>query len=147
MMRVFFPPAVGDRASTGLLLIRLIVGVAFIVHGYPKIGHPTSWMPDSNFSPMLLAVAAYVEFAGGIALLLGLLTPLVAVLIAIDMAVAIFGVAIPKGTPFIAMGNSYESAAFYLVACLALAFTGAGRYSLDALMHARPARRSTLSHA
>jgi putative oxidoreductase len=147
MMR-FFVPAVGERASIGLLLVRLIVGVAFIIHGYPKIEHPMSWMPNSPFPPMLLALAAFAEFAGGIALIAGLLTPLFALLIAVDMAVAILVEAIPHGTPFIAMGNSYESAAFYLVVTLALVFTGPGRYSLDAMIARTPrARRSTLSHA
>lgn len=148
-MRFFTVPPVGERASAGLLLIRLIVGVAFVIHGFPKVQHATAWMGETSpFPPALLAVAAYAEFLGGIALILGVLTSLAALLIAIDMAVAIFVVEIPHGTPFVSASHSYESAAFYMIITLALLFTGPGRFSVDAMMRAQTAsRRARLSHA
>jgi putative oxidoreductase len=58
-----------------LLLIRLVVGYAFILHGYGKIQHPMNWMGPQSTTPGLLQfLAAFSEFGGGIALVLGLLT-------------------------------------------------------------------------
>ena len=92
------------RASTGILLLRIIVGLAFVVHGWPKIQHPASWMTMTMGAhafapPWLQVIVTIVEFFGGIALILGFLTPLVAAAILIDMAGAIITVQLPMGPP------------------------------------------------
>src|SRR5438309_12072815 len=86
--------------SLALLVLRLVVGIAFILHGLPKIQNPMHWMGD-KVSPILQLAAAVVEFAGGIALLVGFLTPVVAALIAIDMIFAPALVHLPKRDKFV----------------------------------------------
>jgi putative oxidoreductase len=125
---------VKGKGALALLALRLVAGAAFIQHGWPKMQHALAWMgPDSPVPAWLQAVAAFAEFGGGIALLLGLLTQLAALGIACNMLVAMFMVHIPAGDPFVSMGGkSWELAAVYLAIMIALMLRGAGAYSLDA---------------
>ncbi|MBV9647578.1 MAG: DoxX family protein [Candidatus Eremiobacteraeota bacterium] len=137
------PPLIGGRAAIGLLLLRLVVGLAFILHGLPKIHNPTGWMtammgPHAFAPPFFQAMAAIAEFFGGIALILGFLTPLAALLILIDMATAILKVHIPMGGAFVGGPGSFEQPLTYFVAMLLFLFTGPGTISLDARLF-RPA--------
>lgn len=130
------PEAVGGKGGAALLLLRLVAGPAFILHGWPKIQHAFNWMgPDAAMPGFLQALAALSEFGGGIALVLGLLTRLAALGIACTMFVAVFMIHMPRGDAFVATGpgqGSYELAAVYLVIMLVFLLRGAGAYSLDA---------------
>lgn len=119
-----------------LLLIRLVVGYAFILHGYGKIQHPMNWMgPQSTTPGVLQLLAAFSEFGGGIALVLGLLTRLASIGILCTMAVAVYTHAISMGDPFMNPkgGSSFEPAAVYFCVAVVLVAAGAGRFSLDKL--------------
>jgi putative oxidoreductase len=78
---------------------------------------------------------AFLEFLGGIALVLGLVTRPVALLIAFDMLGAITLVQIRKG-----LIGGYEFELSLLGGALALALAGAGEYSLDRILAARKAK-------
>lgn len=121
--------------SLGLLVLRLIVGAAFILHGWPKIQNPTGWMGDGTH-PILQLAAALAEFGGGIALIVGFLTPLAAGALAITMLFALFLVHFPKGDPFVGQGPgaSFELPLVYLGVLGVLLFVGPGRFSLDAAL-------------
>jgi putative oxidoreductase len=126
-------PLPGDLA---LLLLRVVCGVAFMLHGWTKIQKPFSWMGPDAFAPRFLqALAALAEFGGGLAWILGLTTPLASFGIACTMAVATWVHAVMRGDPFVGKGGpSYELAAvFFCVAVLFLAL-GPGRLSLDRLL-------------
>jgi putative oxidoreductase len=76
--------------------------------------------------------AALGEFVGGLLMVLGLLTPLAALLLTAVMLVAIVRVHAPKGFWNSQGGFEYNLVLFVLAAALAL--TGAGQFSLDALI-------------
>jgi putative oxidoreductase len=121
------------RGSTALLLLRVVMGAAFILHGYGKIQNPTEWA-GNMYPGYLQALAAVAEFGGGIALILGFLTPVAALGLAATMAVAVFHVHMPADDPFVATGPgqaSYELGAVYLACSLALLLLGPGRFSVD----------------
>src|SRR4051794_26073773 len=118
---------IGGAGSVGLLLLRLVVGSAFILHGWPKIQNATTWMNafagDHAPPGFLQAAAAVAEFGGGIAWVVGLLVPLFSLLIACTMATAIAMAHLPQGHSFVAAAPgqpSFELAAAYLAVGLAL---------------------------
>jgi putative oxidoreductase len=135
MRRLFAVPEHSTFADVALLLLRVVAGLAFMFHGWGKIQHPLSWMgPESAFPGSLQGLAALSEFGGGLAWVLGLLTPLAALGIACTMAVAFWFHAFVNGDPFVAMGpgqGSYELAAVYLAIAVLLMAAGPGRLSLD----------------
>ncbi len=99
---LLFPTVTHARLSWALLILRLFVGVAFIQHG------------------------------SGILLILGALTPLAALGVAGTMIPATIFL-IQRGESFInPAGHSWENSAFYLIAGICLALSGAGRWSVDA---------------
>ena len=134
MSKCFATYSHARRVDIVLLLLRLVVGIAFIFHGYGKIQNPFAWMGEGAAIPgFLQALAALSEFGGGIALILGFLTPLASLGIAITMLVAAGFHAIVLGDPFVNPkgGGSYELATIFLVISLLYIVAGPGRYSLD----------------
>ena len=131
------PPPQSVRASVGLLLLRLFCGYAFMVHGWGKIQHPFSWMgPEAATPGVLQALAALSEFGGGLAWILGLLTPLASLGLACTMGVAVWTHLTAFHHPIIATGpgGSAEPAAVYLCVALVLLLAGPGRGSVDRLL-------------
>lgn len=121
----------GAKASLAFFLLRLIAGVAFMFHGWGKIQAPFSWMgPESSMPGILQALAAISEFGGGLAWVIGLLTPLASFGIVCTMTVAVF-THVSRGDPFVGKGGSYELALVYLAIGVLLLLLGAGRYSAD----------------
>lgn len=138
-MRRFFPTSISGWGAATLLVVRVVMGVAFILHGWPKIQNPMGWMNamgGEGVPSFLQALAALAEFGGGIALLLGLLTPLAALGIVCQMLGALFMVHFPMGHPFVAAtgGPSYELPLVYLALAILLLVMGPGRWSFDALL-------------
>ncbi|MBI2038765.1 MAG: DoxX family protein [Candidatus Niyogibacteria bacterium] len=114
------------------LLLRIILGTIFVVHGYPKLfknfSETAGFFESIGIRPgkfWVFAVGA-VEFFGGIALVLGFATQLAAALLAIDMLVAIAKVKFRQG--FV---GGYEFDLTLLVIALSLVLTGPGAYAID----------------
>ena len=136
MRRVFYGHDMGTSASVGLLAVRIAVGVALMMHGWPKIQNPLVWMGAEGPPGPLQAAAAVAEFVGGGALVLGLLTRLFALVIAITMATAAGMVHFPAGDPFVGKPGSpsWELAGVYFAVAILFLLAGPGRISLDALL-------------
>jgi putative oxidoreductase len=128
--------------SVGLLLLRLVIGIAFIGHGAQKLfgwfgGYGPKgtggWMESIGMKPgvTMAVLAGLMELVGGVLFTLGLLTPLASALIIITMLGAIVKVHAPNG--FWATANGIEFPLTLLVVAAGVALTGAGSISLDAL--------------
>ena len=114
-----------------------MAGAAFMLHGWGKIQNPFGWMgPDGFAPPLFQGLAALSEFGGGLALILGLLTPAAAAGIACTMAVAFSFMTFALGAPFVSRsgGAASELPAIYLCTGLLLLALGPGRVSLDRLL-------------
>ncbi len=130
MLNLF--PGFLDYGFFAPLLLRLIVGLIFVAHGYPKLfggfSQTAGFFESVGIKPakFWVFVVGVVEFFGGIALIVGFATQLAALLIAIDMLVAIWKVKAKQG--FV---GGYEFDLTLLVAALSLVLTGAGAYAID----------------
>ena len=134
LKRFLQPAAHPTPASIVLLLLRLVVGTAFIIHGSQKIQNPFGWMgPQSPVHGFFQLLASISEFGGGIAWVLGLLTPIAALGIGCTMTVAVFFHAVLMNNPFVSLtgGLSYEMASAYLCIAVVLLVLGPGEISLD----------------
>lgn len=134
MKRFLSVPEHSTFADVALLLLRFVAGLAFMMHGWSKIQSPFGWMgPEAPIPGIFQGLAALAEFGGGLAWILGLLTPLASLGIACTMAVAFSFHAFVNGDPFVSMtgGPAYELAAIYFCIALLLLAMGPGRFSLD----------------
>lgn len=134
-------PAAAVR-DVALLVTRVLLGTILIAHGWQKFSEWTIDGTAANFSKMGVPAptasawfAALVELAGGVLIVVGALTPLVALLVVLDMLGAFWFVH-KDGGVFVTDGG-WELVA--LIGALALAFigTGAGRLSVDGLLGRR----------
>jgi putative oxidoreductase len=134
------------QIDTALAVLRVVLGITFILHGGQKLfvfgfaGVSGAFAQMGIPAPGLLGpFVAFVEFFGGIAILLGLLTRLAALGIAATMVVAILTVHLKNGF-FAPTGVEFPLS--LLGSAIALIITGAGDFSLDAVIGKRLDARS-----
>ncbi|NUN47664.1 MAG: DoxX family protein [Candidatus Brocadiae bacterium] len=129
------PP--GIAPSVSLLLLRVVAGSAFMLHGWPKIQKPMSWMQGTDFPGLLQGAAALAEFGGGALWVAGGLTALASLGIGATMGVAVW-FHFSKGHPFVGKGGpAYELATVYLAIAIVLFILGPGKLSVDAFLGGR----------
>jgi len=121
-----------------LLLLRCGLALVFIYHGYPKLFGDKSRIIEAfqaiGLPSYFVYIAGAIEFFGGIALALGLLTPVAALLLLCDMAGAMWKYNFNEGIYAV---REYELPLVLGLASLALAATGGGPYSLDRFLWRR----------
>ena len=130
----------GSRfARWGMLPLRVVVGLVFLMHGGQKLFvfglGGTADIMDKLGLPLPSVCAAIVitlELVGGLAILLGVFTRLAGALLAFEMVVAIM-VARWHGGFFAPYGYEFEFT--LLGACLTFALYGPGRTSLEEIWH------------
>src|SRR6266480_6829242 len=118
----------------GLTILRVVVGLVFLMHGYEKLFkmgfHGVAGMFGHMGIPLpavSAVIVTLVEFVGGILLITGLATRVAAGLNAIDMTVAILVVHLKNG---FSGPMGYEHPLTLLGACICLVLAGGGALSL-----------------
>lgn len=129
--------------ALGLLILRLVLGLTVAAHGAQKVfgwwggsgmAAWTAGMTRMRIRPALAWawISALAELLGGLAVALGLLSPLGSFAIVAAMAVAIALVHWPNG--FWNGKRGYEFNLALIGPAVALALTGPGAYSIDGLL-------------
>jgi putative oxidoreductase len=132
-------------SDLGKLILRVALGILFIPHGLPKLKNPAGFtglltqlhVPAPTFFAWLVAL---LEVVGAAMLIVGLLTRLVGLGLAVEMLVAILAVKIGMAhAPFTSTRQTpgWEFEFLLLATGLGLAFLGSGRYGIDAALGRR----------
>jgi putative oxidoreductase len=118
-----------------LVALRIVLAIIFMSHGYPKLVHSSANMQtffiEHGLPGYFVYVAGIVETFGGGLLLLGLFTRVAALLLAMEMCVAIWKVHSAHG--YFAV-REYEFPLALAATCVVLATVGAGVLSLDQVL-------------
>jgi putative oxidoreductase len=130
-----------SNLSWGITVLRVVVGIVFLAHGWQKLFqlgfHGVAGFFGGAGIPLPFVsavIVTLVEFAGGIALILGFLTRFAAALNGFDMIVAILVVHLKNG--FMKPGG-FEHPLTLLAACVALVMVGPGAVSVDGALAKR----------
>jgi putative oxidoreductase len=117
------------------MLLRLVLGGLFVVHGYPKVFTQRQQiqqaMAGTGVPPTVTGLVGFLEFFGGLALIVGFLTPIVAGLFAILMGSTTL---LQRNKFHKSFAGGYELDVVLLAAAIVLIILGAGAISLDALI-------------
>ncbi|MDQ0205238.1 DoxX family protein [Alkalicoccobacillus murimartini] len=121
------------KTEIGLLLLRIVVGITFLIHGLDKFnggieGTVASFV-DMGFPGFLAYVVTFAEVLGGLALIIGLFTRVVSIVFAIIMGVAIYQVKLSAG--FL---GGYELDLVLLASSLMLALSGSRLVAVNRLL-------------
>lgn len=122
-------------APLGLLLLRVGLGIVFLMHGLQKLNEWTLDGTAANFQQMGVpspelsaALAAYAELIGGIALIVGLFARIAGLVLAVDMFGAIYFAHGSQG--FFSATGGYEFVLVLALASLAVFLMGPGRFAI-----------------
>lgn len=123
------------------LVLRLVLGIALAFHGYPKLFKAreqfVGWLESIGFKPGLFWawLVGITEFIGGIMIVLGFITEVVALAVVIEFLVILIKIRWGKH-PYVSFngGPSWELDIVYLVVALSLLFSGSGNWSLEAYL-------------
>jgi putative oxidoreductase len=126
------PPVV-----VALLLVRLIVGITIVMHGYNhwrgggRIAGTAGWFSGIGLTHGVLQawLSVLTELGAGFLLIVGLLTPLACAAVMSVMLIA--GLLAHRTNGFFVFRDGYEYVLLLSVVSLALAALGPGRFSLD----------------
>ena len=126
----------GKYRNTGLLLLRIGIGIMFIIHGFPKLaGGPQGWeglggsmkVIGIDFLPVFWGfMAAVTETFGGFLLIVGLFYRPACILLVFTMIIASL-VHFVKGDGLQGASHAIELAIVFF----SLIFIGPGKYSVD----------------
>ena len=125
-----------------LTLLRAILGIIFIYHGYAKLFVPGGFkgtvgfltaikIPLPLYASLLISL---VEFVGGILLIIGLLSRWASVLLFIEMLVALFKVHLKQGLIISQQAYGYEFIILILAALAVIITNGPGSFSIGKML-------------
>ena len=119
----------------GLAILRVALALIFIYHGSPKLMRTDAIMRQffiqHGFPGYFVGLAGILECVGGALLLIGLFTRPAALLLAVEMLIAMWKVKLVHGVFAV---NEYQFELALAAACVALATVGAGSLSVDHVM-------------
>jgi len=121
----------------GLLILRVVLGIVFVMHGWPKVAgfsQTMAGMTHMGIPAPLVALDIFTEFFGGLALIAGALARLASMGIIVVMLVAIFKVHLAYGFFMnwfgTQKGEGIEYHLLVIAMALMLILAGPGRFAI-----------------
>ena len=145
-MRTLSLSPLSRLASMAPLAVRLITGIIMLAHGWQKL----TQMGPGNFGGQMLAgmgvplpvfmgyAGTFLEIIGGILLIVGVLSRLAALLLTIDLVVAVLLVKVNVGFLSGSSGTGAELDLALIAGFLVVLFAGPGRFSVDHALGLEP---------
>ncbi|KVE33780.1 DoxX family protein [Burkholderia sp. TSV86] len=124
-----------DTAPYAALLLRMSLGILFLAHASLKIFVFTiagfvGYFASLGLPPIAAYLTIALELFGGLALVLGVYSPWVALPLALEMLGTVFMVHGANGWLFTNPGGGWEYPMFWAIALIALFLIGDGAYAL-----------------
>lgn len=121
--------------SWGLLVLRVALGAAFAIHGYPKISSRREdiidFMRTKGIPGPITLITGYFEFFGGLLMIIGLGVQIIGLLMALESVMTIF---VSSRLLKKKYSQGYEIDIAYFAMALALFLLGAGSISVDSYL-------------
>lgn len=153
MKKLFFDCGTRDTtASLGIFALRAMVGLMMLAgHGIPKIQNYATlkkffYVPEFlplSWAPACLIACIVAEVGASAMVIIGFATRPAAFILGFSMVVASFGKLglAPWFSKTATLVESKETGLLYLMVMIAIILSGAGAYSLDAMLYRDPKRR------
>lgn len=129
-----------SRMNFSLLIVRVVAGLIFFMHGYQKLFDDGFATTRDNFDAMgvplpaiATVLAIMLELVGGLMLISGIYTRIIGFLFSIEMFLAIVIVHFENG--FFVGNNGMELSLMLLATSAALVVSGGGQYSTDGVFN------------
>jgi putative oxidoreductase len=138
---VLTKPLISSRASLGIFVLRVSIGIDWLVHAFLKI-YRGMWTHEAllqkhGITPLLAWPTFGLEVLGGASILLGLYTRQWSAFLLIFLGVIIW-VKWPNGWNYSNAGGGWEYPLFWLLAQLGLTLTDGGAFALQMVLRSRP---------
>ncbi|MEK8132105.1 DoxX family protein [Paenibacillus filicis] len=125
------------NVSIGLLLLRVVLGLTFAIHGFLKfsggIDQVSGWFQSIHLPGFTAYLVAVIELVGGVAVILGLGTRFISALFFIIMAVALIKVKLALSFAGSGEAAGYELELVLLFLSAGLSFSGSPLLAVERL--------------
>jgi putative oxidoreductase len=122
--------------DVAILILRVSLGIVLILHGVHKFEKKQfldkKWREEYGLPTGSVPLTGFIQIVGGVAIILGVYSSLVAILQAVVMVVATWVSIWKHGEPFLSTpdGKGWDVNFLLIGALVALIFLGSGQWSL-----------------
>jgi len=135
-----------NKYEVSTLILRVILGLSFFIHGFVKfqggIENIVGWFDSIGLPGGLAYVVATIEMVGGLALIVGFGSRIVACLLALLMLGATIKVKLAGGFLGNGQGAGYELDVAFLAMAVVIAMNGSKLFAVDRLIFDRETNKS-----
>lgn len=125
-----FSQALTQYQDVGLFIMRLMVGGLFLYSGQLKIRDLKKFAEHNQLPIPVAGIVAFFELVAGLALILGILTQMAALIIIGIMLGALYHHIFKWKSPYWAQEKGWEYDLMWVVMCLVILLTGGGEIGI-----------------
>lgn len=143
MKKIFDPSTNGSVRDAALLMVRIVIALLLVTHGFPKLqkllaDEPVQFVSIFGMSEKLsLGIAMFAEFFCALLVLIGFATRIATIPVIATMVVIVFHIHSDDPLP------RKELPILYLMSYGFILLMGAGKYSIDNLIYKKRYKPTT----